>query len=218
MKKPASNRARPVLSREDGRAVRSERTRDAVVDALLSLIDEGYLRPTAQQISARAGIAQRTVFHHFQDREDLLALAADSQVRRLLEAQRPVPVGGTLNVRLGAYVAARARLFEAITPVRRAALLSEPFSQGIAERLNWVRRRDRDEVARVFATELAGRKRADRAELLAAAAAVTTWAAWETLRSHQKLSPIMARRVVQRALRALLLEPAPGANSVRTRS
>jgi AcrR family transcriptional regulator len=190
--------------------VRSERTREAVIDALLALIDEGLLRPTAHQISARAGISQRTVFHHFQDREDLLAIAADKQARRVLAAQPAVSVEGTLNVRLGAYVAARARLFEAITPVRRAALLSEPFSQGIAERLNWMRRRDRDEVARIFAMELAQRRAADRAELLAAIATVTTWAAWETLRSHQGLSPLMARRAVQRTVRALLTEATPG--------
>jgi TetR/AcrR family transcriptional regulator of autoinduction and epiphytic fitness len=83
--------------------------------------------------------------------------------------------------------------------------------------LDWARRRDREEVVRVFAAELSGRTRADRAELLAAVAAATTWAVWETLRSHQRLSLLMARRVVQRTLRALLLEPAPGAKPVRKR-
>jgi AcrR family transcriptional regulator len=217
MRTSAPNRDRHVKPGGDGRTVRSERTRDAVIIALLELIDEGNLRPTAQQISARAGVAQRTLFHHFQDREELLALAADRQVRGVLAVQRLVPAEGSLDARLGAYVAARARLFETITPVRRAALLSEPFSPGIAERLNWMRRRDREEVARVFATELAERTRADRNGLLAAIAAATTWAVWETLRSHQQLSPLMARRVVQRTLRALLLEPAPGAKPVRKR-
>jgi len=197
--------------------VRSERTREAVIDALLALVDEGNLRPTVRQISARAGISQRTVFHHFQDREDLLRTAAEKQAGRVLSALPAAVVEGTLDSRLGAYIAARARLFEAITPVHRAALLSEPFSATIAGRLNWARRRDRDEVARVFAPELARRRAADRAELLAAIAMVTTWAAWETLRSHRGLSPLMARRVVQRTLHALLTEAAPGPKPPRVR-
>ena len=46
----------------DGRNQRSKRSRQAIVDALLVLIEEGTLVPTAQQISARAGVGIRTLF------------------------------------------------------------------------------------------------------------------------------------------------------------
>ena len=40
----------------DGRSARSQRTRNAVVDALLELNREGNLRPTAKEIAERAGV------------------------------------------------------------------------------------------------------------------------------------------------------------------
>ena len=52
----------------DGRTVRAERTRQALVDSLLNLLDEGQLTPTAAEIAARAGVSERSVFQHFPDR------------------------------------------------------------------------------------------------------------------------------------------------------
>ena len=49
----------------DGRRMRSERSRDAIIEAALQLVQEGILVPTAQQIADRAGVAMRTFFRHF---------------------------------------------------------------------------------------------------------------------------------------------------------
>jgi len=112
----------------DGRTARARRTRDAVVEACLSLIDEGHLRPTAKQVSERAGVSLRSVFQHFEDLESLFATAADRQVERLLALVAKIPSGAPFEERLAAIVEARTRLLERITPVRRSALLHEPFS------------------------------------------------------------------------------------------
>jgi TetR/AcrR family transcriptional regulator of autoinduction and epiphytic fitness len=192
----------------DGRQERAERTRETVVDALLSLIDEGDLRPTAPRIAERAGVALRTVFHHFEDLEALHALAAERQTGRLLAMTRFVPRDGPLEDRIEAFVAERARLLEAISPVRRSALLSEPFSQEIAKRLRWIRQRGRHEVERVFEQELKARSATDRRELVDAIATVAGWPAWEALRAHFGESPAQARRTMARILRALLKEDA----------
>ncbi|NCV76101.1 TetR family transcriptional regulator, partial [bacterium] len=57
----------------DGRVARSERTREAIAEALLELLEEGVLRPRAQEIAKRADVAVRTVFQHFDDMEGLYA-------------------------------------------------------------------------------------------------------------------------------------------------
>jgi AcrR family transcriptional regulator len=49
----------------DGRRQRGERTRQAIIEAALSLQEEGVLVPTAQQISDRAGVLIRSLFSHF---------------------------------------------------------------------------------------------------------------------------------------------------------
>ncbi|MEM9257244.1 MAG: helix-turn-helix domain-containing protein [Pseudomonadota bacterium] len=65
---------------EDGRRQRSERSRQAIIDAMLSLMTEGILVPTAQQIAERAGVGIRSVFRHFPDMESLFAMA-DQRIR-----------------------------------------------------------------------------------------------------------------------------------------
>ena len=58
----------------DGRRQRSEKSRQAILGAMLELVDEGILVPTAQQVSDRAGVGIRSVFRHFSDMESLFAL------------------------------------------------------------------------------------------------------------------------------------------------
>jgi AcrR family transcriptional regulator len=64
----------------DGRHLRSERSRQAIIDAMLGLVEEGILVPTAQQVSERAGVGIRSVFRHFSDMESLFA-TADNRIR-----------------------------------------------------------------------------------------------------------------------------------------
>ena len=51
----------------DGRRLRSERSRQAIIDAALELMGEGVLVPTAQMISERAGVGIRSFFRHYAD-------------------------------------------------------------------------------------------------------------------------------------------------------
>ncbi len=187
----------------DGRSARATRTNDAVVGAFLELIEEGDLRPGARRIAERAGVSLRSVFHHFEDLETLYATAAERQLQRFSMAAA-LPADGPLGERIDAFVAARCRMLEWVTPVRRVAVLNEPFSPPLAARLAWARGVARDEVARVFRSELAARKRADRRDLLVALAATTEWSMWEALRAHQGLNAAQAARVVRRTVTALL--------------
>lgn len=69
----------------DGRRARSERSKQAIIDASLALMEEGKLIPTAQQISDRAGVGIRSFFRHFEDMETLFA-TIDEQTRDSTEA------------------------------------------------------------------------------------------------------------------------------------
>ena len=124
----------------DGRTVRAERTRLAVVDALLALLDEGELRPTAERIAQRAGVSERSIFQHFGDREALFEAAALRQYERVIPTLRPVDATLPLGERIEAFVGQRTRLFERVKGVRQAALLMEPESQAVAGWLSTARR------------------------------------------------------------------------------
>jgi TetR/AcrR family transcriptional regulator, regulator of autoinduction and epiphytic fitness len=190
--------------RIDGRAARSVRTRSAIVEGLLGLLDDGVVQPTVEEIAARAGVAPRTVFQHYADREALFAAVSEAQVRRIAPMLERLPVDGPLDERLDALVAQRARVYEAITSVRRAALLMEPFSEHTSAMLAGTREAKRREVEQVFALELDARPAAERPLLRAALGATASWSAWDALRSQQGLDVEQAAAALRQTLRALL--------------
>jgi AcrR family transcriptional regulator len=188
----------------DGRTVRAERTRQALVDALFELLYEGELQPTAERISARAGVSERSLFQHFADREALYQAVAVQQYERIVPTLDPVDVSLPLSERIDTFVEQRAQLLETVTPVRRAALLLEPESEVVAGWLRNTRRQKAREVERVFRPELETIEERERGVLLAALVSASAWTAWEGLRAHQRLSEDRARAAMRTALAALL--------------
>ncbi len=79
------SKKQPVES-ADGRRMRSERSRQAIIDAALYLMNEGNLIPTAQAIAEQAGVGIRSFFRHFADMDTLFA-AVDEQSRDEVEAR-----------------------------------------------------------------------------------------------------------------------------------
>src|SRR5450755_2790449 len=94
----------------DGRVRRGVENRTALVEALVSLYEEGELEPTAAQIAQRAGVAVRSVYGHFGDVETLAAEVSERQWhvhRPLMDAE---PISGTLAERVEELVGRRAAL------------------------------------------------------------------------------------------------------------
>jgi len=188
----------------DGRLARSERTRLAIVEAMLALIDGGEIQPTVEGIAAKAGVAQRTVFQHYADREALFAAASARQAERIAPLMGGPPTTGPLAMRLDAFLARRATLYETITPVRRATLHMAPLSVACDRAARAMQSSKRAEAVRVFAPEISRCPVAERAELEASVGAVTSWSTWHALRHEQGLSVEAARGAMRRTVRALL--------------
>ncbi|HEX2038255.1 MAG TPA: TetR/AcrR family transcriptional regulator [Acidimicrobiales bacterium] len=192
----------------DGRAARALRTRRAIVDALLSLVEEGDLAPTAPRIARRASVSLRSIYQHFEDLEALFAAASARQFERILDLASPLPTEGPLGERLDAFVRQRARVLEALTPVRRAAYVQEPFSAEIREGRRRMEAMARTEVERTFEVELRRLPANERRDVLAGLDAAASWGAWETMRTSG-LSVEAARRALRRVLAAVLGEERP---------
>src|SRR5690349_4618816 len=137
----------------DGRHARSERSRQAMVDALLDLLREGNLRPSSAQIAERAGVTQRTLFNQFGDMDSLVAAVAASQVRRVL-GMLPEAGTGSLEDRVGAYSAGLAVLLEETMHVRWAVVSNPAGSGTVTPVVQTAREFMRAHMAQAFATEL----------------------------------------------------------------
>src|SRR6266545_652300 len=105
----------------DGRSARALRTREAIVDACIGLVEEGEMRPTAPRVAERAGVSVRSVFQHFEDLPALHSAVTARIAERIGVLLHPVDASMPFDTRTETFVRYRAVLLEAITPFRRAA-------------------------------------------------------------------------------------------------
>ena len=209
MVKATSSNASPLRESEDGRRARSDRTRAAIASAMLDCFMDGTLKPSADEIAARAGVSRRAVFRHFDNLEALLEAVARLQIERVSrEPFPPILEEGALEQRIDALVAHSAHRNELVAPVRRASLLSEPFSRVIRERHAGLRKLVRGQIRQVFAPELERLPDSSRRDRIAQLRALLSFSYWETLRRHEGLSREASERVLASALCAIMKEGA----------
>ncbi|MFV8318574.1 TetR/AcrR family transcriptional regulator [Mycobacterium sp. 23] len=138
----------------DQRRARGQRNRQALIHAAIDLFsDRGYEATTIEQISAAAGVAPRTFFHHFATKDDILfdgyadrlaeatrrfrAAHSDSLAEALAEASSAVAQAITEQPEL---FVARARLYQRV-PALRATMLrinEDWIDQLTAEVARWL--------------------------------------------------------------------------------
>jgi AcrR family transcriptional regulator len=193
----------------DGRRLRRDRNRDAVVNALLELYSEGNLNPSAEEIANRSGVSARSVFRYFDDVDDLCSAAISQQqanVRPLL-AISALPEE-SLAARIAALVHQRGELFEAVESVATVSRLRAPFQLVVATELTQGRAFLRQQLAVLFAAELAALPAAVAALRLASADVATSFEAWRLLRDDQRMSRARAAAAIADTLTLLFSHPA----------
>ncbi len=189
----------PNLEETDGRRARAVRTKSAIVGALLDLVRDGTLAPTAKQIATRAGVAIRSIGQHFPSRENLFVAAAAEHARRAREAARdPVPITGPLATRIERFVEARAAELEETSALRRAASVITR-SKTVTTAMARAAEERRKAAASIFAAELG-----DDGVSLDALEVASGGRAWDQLRVEMKLSVANAKRVMKRTVTALV--------------
>ena len=183
----------------DGRRLRSERTRLAIIDAAVALQEEGVLIPTAQQISDRAGVLIRSFFRHFEDMESLFKVA-DDHIRESYESLfRGGDRTGTLAQRIDSAVAHRAHAFERVTNMMLGTKAQLWRYETL--RTNYARsQRGLRKDLEAWLPELRDLTEVDCESIHASA----SFEMWHRLRSEQGLSFEASRTVVTSLLMVLL--------------
>lgn len=183
----------------DGRRLRSERSKKAIIDAALGLMEEGILVATAQQVAERAGVGIRSFFRHFEDMESL-SRAIDEQIRDSYEllflgGER----GGTLEQRVEHAVAHRASAYDAIKNIILATAAQRWRYKVLRENYARNQRGLRKDLEN-WLPELKKLPRAQRE----AVDAVTSFEMWNRLREHQGQGKKASENIVIQLLKSLM--------------
>ena len=196
-----SNNASAVASTVlDGRVERGKRSRLAIVEALLTLVGDGVLEPTAEEVAEQAGVGIRTVFRHFNDMDSLYG-EMDAYIRESVQLYIAAGAAprGDLKTKATLMVKTRCKVFERIGPFLRAnnakrqrsEFLQECYEVHVAElrtlMLDWLSELNDADEATVNAIEIA-----------------TSFETWDRLRMAQGLSKKRAEEVVERMVVSLI--------------
>lgn len=183
----------------DGRIKRSKDSQQRIVAALLELVAEGHMTPSAEQVADRAGIGLRSVFRHFKDMDtlyremsDALAATIEGVVRRPFKASDWQ--GKVLEL-----VDRRAAVFETLAPYMRAAQAHRQRSAFL--------KRGHERFVKALREILIGllpAKIARQSQLVEAMDMLLSFEAWQRLREDQNLDIARARRVLKETITSLL--------------
>lgn len=187
----------------DGRTARANRTRAAIVDACISLVDGGDFRPTAPRIAEEAGVSVRSVFQHYDDLESLFSAVAERAVERVSLLLVRVDPELDFDAKLEQFVRQRSQLFEAVSPIRRAAAIQEPLSDTIGRWLDLAAEYLRAEVIHTFGSDFDPADESAEVRLHAVDSALG-WANWDALRQRSKLDVATAASTVRFTVGQLL--------------
>jgi AcrR family transcriptional regulator len=196
-------RADGAPAKIDGRSLRTERTRQRIIEAYLTLLPRGP-DPMAGDIAEHAGCSVRSVFERF---HDLMALRVAAADHALADAGATLPVIEDVTDRqhcLRDHVVAFAGFCERVAPLWRILLTHQAGSDALRQHVLAIRACALARLELACAVELATLTPECRRQTLLAAEAIIDIDRWSVMRDFHGLSSEEAREVWLMALDRLL--------------
>jgi AcrR family transcriptional regulator len=178
-------------TRIDGRRLRSERTKQLIIEAFLALLRDNPEMPTAVQIAERAGYSVRSIFERFPDLNALRVAATDySLVQALALAPPRHADSADRSTRVRSQVETRAHTCERGVALWRVLLRFADQDETGQLKARVARGRDTTvkRMELMYKPELAGMADEDRRQLLIALEALTDMESWARMRELHGLS------------------------------
>jgi AcrR family transcriptional regulator len=193
-------------ARIDGRRLRSERTKQLIIEAYLALLRENPVTPmpTAARIAERAGYSVRSIFERFPDLNKLRAAAADYQLAQAAALAPPRNIDGDRLSRIKSQVETRAGTCERGVALWRVLIFSVDQDEELKPRVRTARERTIERMEIMYRPELSTLSERDRKHLLIALEAITDIESWARMRELYGLSFEEACSVWIRAIDRML--------------
>jgi AcrR family transcriptional regulator len=180
----------PKPARIDGRRLRSERTKQLIIEAFLACLRDNPQMPTAVQIAERAGYSVRSIFERFPDLNTLRIAAADYSLAQALALAPARHVDGDRVTRLKSQVETRAHTCERGVALWRVLLLfaDQDTTGELKQRVRRARDTTVGRMEIMYRPELAALSEPDRRDVLIALEALTDIESWARMRELHGLS------------------------------
>jgi AcrR family transcriptional regulator len=189
----------------DGRTARRERNREEVVEAALTLVEEGQVDPSIEELTKRSGLSARSIFRYFEGLDDLRRAVIRRHFERIQPMLRAGDAGtGSLEDRIRRFVDTRIKVNESLAGPARTARLRAPYAPVIADDIHHYRRILRAHVREQFATELRARSRAEAEDTVVLIDVLVSFDSWDLMTREHERSRSQVRRAWTQALTRLL--------------
>ena len=200
-KKPTAQILAQAVSPEhtDGRIQRSHDSQQRIVAAMIELVAEGDLTPSAEEVALRAHVGLRSVFRHFKDMDSLYREISTAVAVSMERFVREPFKSTEWHDRILELVDRRAVAFEKMTPFLRAGMLYRHRSPAL--------KAGHERFAKTLRQIVIGLLPADVArdsQTVEAIDLLLSFEAWHRLRDDQGLDVAKAKRVLKGAIGALL--------------
>ena len=187
----------------DGRRLRSERTRLAIIEAYQELLRRNSVMPTAVQIAEQAGCSVRSVFERFSDLDALSLATADFTIAQGQAEAVARHVDGDRPTRIRSHVETRARACEKWLPLWRIITNQDQVAE-LRTRVVLVRLANIERMKLMYRRELSSLPEAAADELLIALAVLTSFESWDQMRNCHGLSTDAAQGIWRSAIDRML--------------
>ena len=181
---PGSARA-PVV---DGRRLRSERTRQSIIDAYLGLLRRDPSIPTAAEIAKAAGYSVRSIFERFADLNALTLATADYAILQGQAESQARDIDADRATRIRSHVHIRAAACEKWSPLWRVLMTTQQEVVDLQQRIVLARYANIERMKLMYARELGTLDEAARQRLLIGLATLVSFESWDQMRYCYKLS------------------------------
>lgn len=173
----------PRVSRIDGRRLRSERTRQLIIEAYLALLWRNQRMPTAAQIAAEAGYSTRSIFERFADLNALTLATADYAIAQAQAEAVPQDVDADRASRIRSHVATRAAACERWLPLWRVLIRTQEDVPELRARVVLARYGNIERMRLMYRPELAALSDTAREGLLFVLGTLVSFESWDQMRS-----------------------------------
>ena len=191
----------PTLAKVDGRRLRSDRSRQVIVESMLYLIEQGNLTPTAQQVANHAKVGIRSVFRHFEDMEAIFKTADDLWRKGLDENLQTLDAQLPLAERIQQVAEQQGTSYENNNNILKSTATRRWKSAFLQKNYAIIQTKIRTDILRSLPEieQLSNNKKE-------AILGILSFEYWDRLRDHQALSAEASIDLISELLQGLILQ------------